>query len=137
MERMALAGNPSRTRKLRTETCVSGYAKSRYAKLVSADRAEDDLIQRFKQRYSNMLWNVWSITSHGIPLHPDLTPDVLTCILPLGTVRSGKESKVESVHHFLTIIQFFSARRLTSQTQALAYTTLSLHIHLHMTKVMW
>ena len=71
------------------------------------------MIQRSKQRYSNMLWNMQSITRHkrsyGHPLHPDLTPDVLTCVLPLGTVSSGRESEVESAHLFLTIIQFFSA----------------------------
>ena len=78
-----------------------------------------NLIQRSKQRYSNMLWNMWSITRHkrsyGHPLHPDLTPDVLTCVWPLGTVSSGRESEVESAHLFLTIIQFFSACHLTSQ----------------------
>ena len=64
-----------------------------------------------------MLWNMWSITRHkrsyGHPLHPDLTPGVLTCVLPLGTVSSGRESEVESVHLLLTIIQFFSACHLT------------------------
>ena len=44
---------------------------------------------------------LWSSTA------PDLTPDVLTCVLPLGTVSSGRESEVESAHLFLTIIQFF------------------------------
>ena len=77
------------------------------------------MIQRSKQRYSNMLWNMRSITRHkrsyGHPLHPDLTPDVLTCVLPLGTVSSGRESEVESAHLFLTIIQFLSACHLTSQ----------------------
>ena len=77
------------------------------------------MIQRSKQRYSNMLWNMRSITRHkrsyGHPLQPDLTPDVLTCVLPLGTVSSGRESEVESAHLFLTIIQFFSACHLTSQ----------------------
>ena len=77
------------------------------------------LIQRSKQRYSNMLWNMRSITRHkrsyGHPLHPDLIPDVLTCVLPLGTVSSGRESEVESAHLFLTKIQFFSACHLTSQ----------------------
>ena len=77
------------------------------------------MIQRSKQRYSNMLWNMRSITRHkrsyGHPLHPDLTPDVLTCVLPLGTVSSGRESEVESAHLFLTIIQFFSACHLTPQ----------------------
>ena len=77
------------------------------------------LIQWSKQRYSNMVWNMRSITRHkrsyGHPLHPDLTPDVLTCVLPLGTVSSGRESEVESAHLFLTIIQFFSACHLTSQ----------------------
>ena len=77
------------------------------------------MIQRSKQRYSNMLWNMRSITRHkrnyGHPLHPDLTPDVLTCVLPLGTVSSGRESEVESAHLFLTIIQFLSACHLTFQ----------------------
>ena len=77
------------------------------------------MIQRSKQRCSNMLWNIWSITRHkrsyGHLLHPDLTPDVLTCVLPLGTVSSGRESDVESAHLFLTIIQFFSACHLTSK----------------------
>ena len=66
-----------------------------------------------------MLWNMRSITRHkrsyGHQLHPDLTPDVLTCVLPLGTVSSGRESEVESAHLFLTIIQFLSACHLTSQ----------------------
>ena len=76
------------------------------------------MIQRSKQRYRNMLWNMRSITRHkrsyGHPLHPDLTPDVLTCVLPLGTVSSGREIEVESAHLFLTIIQFLSACHLTS-----------------------
>ena len=88
-----------------------------------------------------MSWNMWSITRHkrsyGHPLHPDLTPDVLTCVLPLGTVSSGREIEVESAHLFLTIIQFFSACHITSQNQALAYTTQSYHIHLQTTKVLW
>ena len=53
--------------------------------------------------------------SYGHPLHPDLTPDVLTCVLPPGTVSSGRESEVDSAHLFLTIIHFFSACHLTSQ----------------------
>ena len=88
-----------------------------------------------------MLWNMRSITRHkrsyGHPLQPDLTPDVLTCVLPLGTVSSGSESEVESAHLFLTIIQFFSACHLTLNTQALANTTQSYRIHLHTTKVLW
>ena len=100
------------------------------------------MIQRSKQRYSNMFWNMRSITRHkrsyGHPLHPDLTPDLLTCVLPLGTVSSGRESDVESAHLFLTIIQFFSAHViLLLNTQALAHTTQSYHIHLHTTKVLW
>ena len=99
------------------------------------------MIQRPKQRYSNMLWNMWSITrdkrSYGNPLHPDLTLDVLTCVLPLGTVSSGRESEVESAHLFLTIIQFFSACHLTSQHTTLAHTTQSYRIHPHTTKVLW
>ena len=98
------------------------------------------MIQRSKQRYSNMLWNMRSITRHkrsyGHPLHPDLTPDVLTCVLPLGTVSSGRESEVESAHLFLTIIQFSAHVILLLNTQALAYTTQSYHIHLHTTKVL-
>ena len=33
--------------------------------------------------------------SCGNPLHPDLPPDVSTHVLPLGTVRSGRESEVD------------------------------------------
>ena len=77
------------------------------------------MIQRSKRRYSNMLWNAWSITGHkrsyGHPVHPDLTPGVLTCVLPLGAVRSGKQSEVVTAHLFLTIIQSFSACHLISQ----------------------
>ena len=98
-------------------------------------------MQRSKQRYSNMLWNMRSITRHkrsyGNPLHPDLTPDVLTCVLPLGTVSSGREREVESAHLFLTIIQVSAHVILLLNTQALAYTTQSYHIHLHTTKVPW
>ena len=58
-----------------------------------------------------MLWNMRSIRrqkrSYGYLLHPDLIPDVLTCVLPLDTVRSERESKVDSAHLFLTIIQFY------------------------------
>ena len=83
------------------------------------------MIQRSKQRYSDMLWNMRSITMHnrsyGHPLHPDLTPDVLTCVLPLGTVSSGKEGEVESAQLFLTIIHFF--QRMSSY--------FSTHKHLH------
>ena len=88
-----------------------------------------------------MLWNMRYITRHkisyGHPLHPELTPDVLTCVLPLDTVSSGRESEVESVHLFLTIIQFTAHVILLLNTQALAYTTQSYHIHLHTTKVLW
>ena len=88
-----------------------------------------------------MLWNMWRITrykrSHGHSLHPDLTPDVLTCVLPLGTVSSGRESEVESAHLFLTRIQFSAHVILLLNTLALAYTTQSYHIHLHTTKVLW
>ena len=52
---------------------------------------------------------LWSSTAPGSDL------DVLTCVLPLGTVSSGRESEVESAHLFLTIIQFLSACHLTSQ----------------------
>ena len=98
------------------------------------------MIQRSKQRYSNMLWNMRSITRHkrsyGHPLHPDLTPKVWTCVLPLGTVSSGRESEVESAHHFLSIIQFFSACLLTSQHTSTCIHN-SYHIHLHTTKFLW
>ena len=97
--------------------------------------------QRSKQRYSNMLWNMWSITRHKRSychqLQPDLTPDVLTCVLPLGTVSSGRESEVESAHLFLTIIQFSAHVILLLNTQTLAYTTQSYHTHLHTPKVLW
>ena len=116
MELIALAGNPSRRTKLQIETCLSGYAKVCFGRWGGGNHF---LIQRSKQRYSNMLWNMRSITGHkrsyGHPLHPDQTPDVLTCVSPLGTVSSGRESEVESAHLFLTIIQFFSACHLTSQ----------------------
>ena len=44
MELIALAGNPSRRRYHQIETCLSGYAYSRYAKSVSADGAEEIII---------------------------------------------------------------------------------------------
>ena len=95
------------------------------------------MIQRHKQQYSNMLWNMLSITRHkrnnAHSLHPVLTPDVLTWVLPLGTVRSGRESEVETVHLFLTIIHFF--QRFLA-TQALVYITKSSRIHLYITKVL-
>ena len=121
MELIGLAGNPSRRRELQIETCLSGYASVQISKVCFGRWGGGNhyLIQRSKQRYSNMLWNMRSITRHkrsyGHPLHPDLTPDVLTCVLPLGTVSSGRESEVESAHLFLTIIQFLSACHLTSQ----------------------
>ena len=99
------------------------------------------MIQRSKQRYSNIWWNMRSITRHkrsyGHPLHPDLTPDVLTCVLPLGTVSSGRESEVESAHLFLTIIQFLSACHLTSQHTSTCIHNSLYHIQLHTTKVLW
>ena len=99
------------------------------------------MIQWSKQRYSNMLWNMRSIPRHkrsyGHPLHPDLTPDVLTCVLPLGTVSSGRESEVESAHLFLTIIQFFSACHLTSQhTSTCIHNSIISHSPTHY-KVLW
>ena len=88
-----------------------------------------------------MLWNMWSITRHkrsyGHPLNPDLTPDVLTCVLPLGTVSSGRESEVESAHLFLTIIQFFSACHLTSQRTSTCIHNLIVSHSPHTTKVLW
>ena len=131
MELLALAGNPSRRRKLQTETCVLDMPSQDMQRLFRQMGWRNHLIQRSKQRYSNMLWRVWSITRHkrsyGHPLYTDLTPDVLTCLFPLGTVRSGKESEVESAHLFLTIIHFFSTCNLTSQhtstcTQLIHYT---------------
>ena len=119
MELIALAGNPSRRRKLQIENCLSGYCLVQIGCFGRWGGRNHYLIQRSKQRYSKMLWNMRSITRHkrsyGHPLHPDLTPDVLTCVLPLGTVSSGRESEVESAHLFLTIIQFLSACHLTSQ----------------------
>ena len=121
MELIALAGNPSRRRKLQIETCFVWTCLVQIGKVCFGRWGGGNhyLIQRSKQRYSNMLWNMRSITRHkrsyGHPLHPDLTPDVLTCVLPLGTVSSGRESEVESAHLFLTIIQFLSACHLTSQ----------------------
>ena len=100
------------------------------------------MIQRSKQRYSNMLWNMRSITRHkrsyGHPLHPDLTPDVLACVLPLGTVSSGRESEVESAHLFLTIIQFFSACHLTSQhTSTCIHNSIISHSPKHFKSPVW
>ena len=99
------------------------------------------MIQRSKQRYSNMLWNMRSITRHkrsyGHPLHLDLTPYVLTCVLPLGTVCSGRESEVESAHLSSLFSNFSAHVILLLNTQALAYTTQSYHIQLHTTKVLW
>ena len=121
MELIALAGNPSGRRKLQIETCFVWICLVQIGKVCFGRWGGGNhyLIQRSKQRYSNMLWNMRSITRHkrscGHPLHPDLTPDVLTCVLPLGTVSSGRESEVESAHLFLTIIQFFRACHLTSQ----------------------
>ena len=37
----AVASNSSRRRKLQNQTCVSGYALSRYARTVSVDGAEE------------------------------------------------------------------------------------------------
>ena len=51
----------------------------------------------------------------GHPLHPNPTPDVLTCVLPLGAAGRGLESEVDVAHLFLTIIQFHSACHLISQ----------------------
>ena len=60
-------------------------------------------------RYSNMLWSTKStigLTRRcGHPLHQDLPPDVSTHVLRLCTVRSGRETEVDSVHLFLTVIQ--------------------------------
>ena len=88
-----------------------------------------------------MLWNMRGITRHkrsyGHPLHPELTLDVLICVLPLGTVSSGRESEAESAHLFLTIIHFLAHVNLLLNTPALAYTTQSYHIHLHTAKVLW
>ena len=121
MELIAFAGNPSRRRKLQIETCFVWICLVQIGKVCFGRWGGGNhyLIQRSKQRYNNMLWNMRSITRHkrsyGHPLHPDLTPDVLTCVLPLGTVSSGRESEVESAHLFLNIIQFLSACHLTSQ----------------------
>ena len=68
MELLTLAGNPSRRRKL----CVSKYVLSRYVYIYCFGRwdgVNQNLIQRSKQRYSNMLWNMWSITRHRLAEH--------------------------------------------------------------------
>ena len=102
MELLALASNPS-------------------GRTVSADGAEKiiNLVQQSKLRFSSMLWNMKSITRHkisyGHPLHPDLTPDVLTCVVPLSTVGSGRESGVDPAHHSITLIKFNSVCHLISQ----------------------
>ena len=63
-------------------------------------------------RPANVLWSTKSIhvtgpkRSCGHPLHPDLTPDFSTRVLPLATVRSVADSEVDSAHLVLTIIQF-------------------------------
>ena len=54
-------------------------------------------------------------SGYGHPLHPNPTPDVLTCVLPLGAAGRGLESEVDVAHLFLTIIQFHSACHLISQ----------------------
>ena len=110
MEVLALASNQSR----QTETCVGRLAGSTCTKSVLAEGAEEitNLIQWSKWRYSNMMWNLKSITRYKRryyhPLHRDLTPDVLTCVLPLGTVSR----EVDSAHLPLTLIQFQSACHL-------------------------
>ena len=142
MELIALAGNPSRRRKLQLKpVCLdmpSPYSEVCFGRW---GRGNHNLIQRSKQRYSNMLWIMRNITRHkrsyGHPIHPDLTPDVLTCVLPLGTVSSRRESEVESVHLFPHYNPIFQRMSSYFSTQALAYTTQSYHIHLHTTKVLW
>ena len=65
--------------------CLDIPSPDNYANTFSTDGAEEiiNLIQRSKRRYSNMLWNMKSITRHkrscGHPMHADLIPDVLTC----------------------------------------------------------
>ena len=73
---------------------------------------------------------------YGHPLHPDLTPDVLTCVLPLGTTQ---EEKVRlNLRTFSSLLSNFSAHViLLLNTQALAYKPQSNHIHLHTTTVLW
>ena len=48
------------------------------------------LIQRFKHRYSDILLDMQNVTRNRTychPLHTDITPDILTGVLPLDTVR--------------------------------------------------
>ena len=53
----------------------------------------------------------------------DLTPDVSTCVLPLGTARTGRQREVDTAHFFLTIIQFAVHVISIFQHAATAYTT--------------
>ena len=120
MELIALAGNPCRRKKLQLKpVCLDMPSQDSKVCLGRWGGGNHNLIERSKQQYSNMLWIMRSITRHkrsyGHQLHPDLTQDVLTCVLPLGTVSSRRESEVESAHLFLTLIQFFSACHLTTQ----------------------
>ena len=70
----------------------------------------------------------------GHPLHPDLTPDVLTGVLSLGPNRSGKENEFDSAHFVFTIIQFTAHAILMLNTHALAYTTKGVHAQLHINR---
>ena len=101
MELSALTSNPSRRGILQTENCVSGYALSRYAKTVSAD-GEEEIINLIKtaiqQHVKEHEGHNMAQRSYDHPLHPDLTPDVLTSVLPPGTVSSRRESEVDFAH---------------------------------------
>ena len=93
MELLALFVNPSKKRKLKP-VCLdipSPDMQNNYMEGPGTISADHDLIQRSKQRYSNMfaehVEHNEAQRRYGHPLHPDLTSDVLTCFLALGTVR--------------------------------------------------
>ena len=75
----------------------------------SMQRLKSLIVSTGQRWYSNVLWSTANTTGHirscGKPLHPYLLPEVSTRVLPLSTVRSGRESEVDSVHIFLTITQ--------------------------------
>ena len=75
-----------------------GFACSSYVKSALAAGAEEiiPMILRPKWRCKSMLWSVESMSrhkrSHGHPLHPGLTPDVLT--LSCLWIQLGQDERV-------------------------------------------
>ena len=129
-----LASNTPRRRKLQSKTCVSGYASSRYSKSKKYAKTFRQMGQTKSLFDSKVQTAIQQHAVHdkdGHTLHPDLTPVVLTCVLLLGKVRSGRES---DAHLFLTIIKFYSACHLILNHVCTAYTTKLSHIHLHINK---